>query len=66
MHQRAAIFRRHQNRLGRRQPFRKILLSFGQLHDVAGSVLESDELAGQGNRILETAGPINHEVATTG
>src|SRR3981081_381506 len=44
----------------------KILLSFGQLHDVGGGILESDELAtiGQGNRILEGAGPVSHAAMT--
>jgi hypothetical protein len=37
MHQRPAIFRRHQKCLGRGLPFLKILLGLRQLHDEAAS-----------------------------
>ena len=35
---------------GRGLPFRKILLSLRQLHDVGGGILEGDELATAGVR----------------
>jgi hypothetical protein len=44
-------------------PFLEILLSLRQLHDVAGGILQRDELAtaGQGNRIVECAG-LRHQL----
>jgi hypothetical protein len=48
VHQRPAIFRRHDKRFGRRLPFRKILLSLRQLYDVGGGVLKGDQLGTAG------------------
>ena len=59
MHQRSPIFRRHDQHLGRRLSFLKLLLGLRQLHDVIGSVLECDELTAtrQRNRIVEGSFP---------
>jgi hypothetical protein len=38
VHQRPAIFRRHDQRFAGRLPFRKVSLGFGQFHNVAGGV----------------------------
>src|ERR1700722_9001509 len=43
--QRPAAFHSHDQRLRRSRPFAGVLLGLGQLHDVAGGVLEGDELA---------------------
>ena len=55
VHQRPAIFRRHDQRFGGRLPFIEVLFALRQLHDVSGGILERDELAtaGQGNRVIE-------------
>ena len=45
MHQKVAAFGGANQAAVRGLPFRKILLSLRQLHDVGGGILEGDELA---------------------
>jgi len=68
VHQRPAIFRRHDQRFGGRLPFVEVLFALRQFHDVGGGLREGEHLAavGQFDWILETAGPVNHDAAMTG
>jgi hypothetical protein len=55
VHQRPATFRRHDQGLGRGLLFLEVLFGLRQLHDVAVSIFERDELAParRRDRILE-------------
>jgi hypothetical protein len=59
MHQRHATFRRHDQDLRRDLPFREVLFGRRQFHDMAGRILERDELAAarKRDRIFEAAQP---------
>ena len=57
MHHRPATLCRHDQHLGRGLPFREVLLGLRKFHDVAGRILERDQLtaARQRYRIVEFA-----------
>jgi hypothetical protein len=60
MHQEVAAFGGADQATNCGLPFRKILLSLRQLHDVGGGILEGNDLAtaGKRNRIVEGAFPV--------
>jgi hypothetical protein len=59
VHQEVAAFRGADQTAGCGLPFRKILLSLRQLHDVSGGILKRDELATANRyRIVEGALPV--------
>jgi hypothetical protein len=57
MHPRAPAFGGHHQDFGRGLPFLKLLLGLLQLHDLAGGVIERDELAAPGKGIVEGSFP---------
>ena len=59
MHQEVAAFSGADQATGCGLPFRKMLLSLRQLHDVSGSILKRDEMAtaGQWYRIIKRSLP---------
>jgi hypothetical protein len=59
VHQRAAIFRRHHKRFGRRLPFGALLFRLRQRHDVGGCILQGFDCLTlrRSDGIVEAAGP---------